>query len=429
MVQQSIAFISVFFFWAMSVCAQFPNVTIDPGGGGYQPCEPSIAINPVNPDEIVAGAILDRVYVSNDGGKTWSIDQLTSKYGVFGDPCLVAGPKGCFYYLHLSDPAGKGWSHEGLLDRIVIQRSCKPDKKWSKGAGIGLNGSRDQDKEWAAVDPATGNIAVTWTEFQKYGSRSEQDSTFILFSGSNKKAKKWSEPVRINMIAGNCVDGDETVEGAVPTYGPDGEIYVSWALGETIWFDRSLDGGESWLQNDVPVSGILGGWDIAIPGLMRANGMPVTKCDLSNGPNRGNIYINWCDQRNGVDDTDVWLARSSDQGLTWSEPIRVNTDGPGNHQFFTWMDVDPVTGFIYVVFYDRRNTEGVATEVYLAVSKDGGESFENILVSEQAFSPSERVFFGDYNNIAAYDGRVRPIWTHMEKGKLSVKTALIDFNK
>ena len=37
-----------------------------------------------------------------------------------------------------------------------------------------------------------------------------------------------------------------------------------------------------------------------------------------------------------------------------------------------------------------------------------------------------KVFFGDYNNITAVDGHVRPIWTHEEGGILSVWTALLD---
>ena len=38
-----------------------------------------------------------------------------------------------------------------------------------------------------------------------------------------------------------------TTEGAVPAIGPDGTVYVAWALDETIWFDRSEDGGKTWL--------------------------------------------------------------------------------------------------------------------------------------------------------------------------------------
>ena len=42
------------------------------------------------------------------------------------------------------------------------------------------------------------------------------------------------------------------------------------------------------------------------------------------------------------------------------------------------------------------------------------------------FVPSEEGFFGDYNNISAYGGRVRPIWTRNEQGVQSIWTALME---
>jgi len=47
--------------------------------------------------------------------------------------------------------------------------------------------------------------------------------------------------------------------------------------------------------------------------------------------------------------------------------------------------------------------------------------------SSSPFLPSTSVFFGDYKNINAYNGFVRPIWTRMEADKTSIWTAIIDF--
>ena len=141
------------------------------------------------------------------------------------------------------------------------------------------------------------------------------------------------------------------------------------------------------------------------------------------------MYLNWSDQRNGENDTDIWLAKSTDNGDTWSEAIRVNNDGPGKHQFFSWMDVDPSTGYIYVVFYDRRAYGDAQTDVYLAYSTNGGQTFTNQIISEKPFTPNAQVFFGDYNDISAVNGRVRPIWTVANGGSLSVHTALIEMSK
>ena len=410
--------------------SQFENIMIDiQKGFGYPPCEPSIAISKTNPDVIVAGAILNKVYTSSDGGKTWKNNGLKSKFGVYGDPCVVSDYNGGFYYLHLSDPSGKGWMDASLLDRIVCQYSNDNGKSWTEGNSIGNNGSKDQDKEWAAIDPISGEICATWTQFDLYDSKEKSDSTTILFSKSNGADSDWSEAVRISQFGGDCLDGDNTVEGAVPAYGPMGEIYVAWALNDTIFFDYSLDGGESWLDSDIRAGEITGGWDQVIPGINRCNGMPVTKVDLSNGPNRGTIYINYTDQENGTDDTEVWLIKSVDGGLNWSEKIKVNSDDSGKHQFFTWMDIDEATGYIYVVYYDRRNYEDNQTDVYLSVSKDGGMSWEDHKVSESPFTPVSHVFFGDYNNISVVDGVVRPIWTRYEDKKLSIWTAIIDFKE
>lgn len=409
------------------VVANFPNIRIDSSAAafGAGPCEPSIAISPLDSNIVVAGAILDRVYYSNNGGLTWKKKTLTSPYGVYGDPVLLADQKGHFYYAHLSDPNGRSGGDANWLDRIVIQKSTDGGVNWSQGTYAGLRHPKDQDKHWLAVDPRDNSIVMTWTEFDKYGSTDSKDKSRILFARSADAGQTWSSEANLSQLEGDCIDDDNTTEGAVPAIGPNGEIYVAWSYANKIYFDRSLDQGKTWLSTDKVVADQPGGWTFDIPGIYRANGLPITATDLSNGPHRGTIYVNWCDQRNGTDDTDVYLAKSSDGGNTWSAPIRVNNDKPGKHQFFTWLTIDPVTGYLYVLFYDRRNHSGDATDVYLAYSKDGGQTFVNAKISQSPFTPTKNVFFGDYNHLSVYNGRVRPIWTRLQGGTLSVWTALV----
>jgi hypothetical protein len=291
---------------------------------------------------------------------------------------------------------------------------------------MGLNGTKAQDKQWAVVDWTNNNIYVTWTQFDEYGSSNPNDKSIIRFSKSADAGETWSEAVKINEVDGDCIDSDNTVEGAVPAVGPNGEIYVSWAGPAGLIFDRSLDQGETWLTQDIFVDPFPTGWDYGIPGISRSNGLPITVCDLSGGPYHGNIYINWSDQRNGEDDTDVWFAKSTDGGYTWTGPLRVNDDPPGKQQFFTWMAIDQVTGYLWFVFYDRRNYNDENTDVYMAVSTDGGETFINFKVSAEPFLPWSNVFFGDYNNVSAHNNVIRPIWTRLQDGDLSVWTAIID---
>lgn len=403
------------------------NIMIHQNSSGFGPCEPSICINPKNTDKIVAGAVLNFVYFSEDGGKTWQTKRLESSYGVYGDPVIGADYEGNFYYLHLSDPDKKGWASPRILDRIVIQKS-KDGKTWSDGSFMGMHHPKDQDKHWIGVDPKTNVLYVTWTEFDKYGSQDAKDKSRILFSKSLDEGETWSEAIAINQFSGNCIDDDRTTEGAVPVAGLNGEVYVAWAYDDKIYFDRSLDGGETWLEEDIVAAEQPGGWTFDVPDIGRSNGLPVLSIDHSDSKHRGTLYLNWSDQRNGVADTDVWLAKSTDGGKTWSAPKRVNDDGPGKQQFFTWLDCDPATGHLYVVFYDRRDYDDSRTDVYLAYSTDGGETFVNKKISESPFLPTaENVFFGDYNNISAENGKVRPIWTRCDKGQLSVWTSLIEF--
>ncbi|MBK8555047.1 MAG: exo-alpha-sialidase [Lewinellaceae bacterium] len=409
----------------------FKNIQIARGDrdSPYGPCEPTICINPLNKNNIAAGAILDRYYWSVDGGLNWFSSRLICPYGVYGDPVIVADYKGNFYYAHLSDPENQGWASPSLLDRIVIQKSSSSGQIYDPGTYCGLNPPKDQDKHWLAVDSLSGNLYCSWTEFDKYGSKNTTaDRSRIRFSRSTDEAHNWSTPVTISELDGDCADDDNTPEGAVPAIGPNGEIYIVWSNQNKIWLDRSLDGGQTWLEHDVAVADQPGGWAFEIPGLSRCNGMPSLVCDRSPGPKRGTLYVNWSDQRNGSNDTDVWVAESTDGGNTWSKPVRVNDDKKGSHQFFNWMEIDQSNGNLYVVFYDRRAYTDNQTDVYLGVSEDGGKSFQNLKISESPFDPESYVFFGDYNHIAVQDGRVRPIWTRLDNGVLSVWTAIIDMN-
>lgn len=398
--------------------AQHTNVLIS---NANFPNEPSIMFNPKQPQYMVAGANLNNYYYSSDSGKTWTAKTLTSSYGVWGDPTMIVDTTGAFYFFHLSNPATGSW-----IDRIVCQKSNDNGKTYNNGSFMGLNGTKAQDKQWVDVDRKRNIMYATWTQFDVYGSSNTSDSSHILFSRSLDGGATWTAAKRLDIKGGDCIDSDNTVEGAVPAVGPRGELYVVWAVRENLFFTSSKNGGNTFTRPK-RIASQPGGWDYSIPGIQRCNGLPVTVCDRSNGPNKGTIYVNWTDQRNGAGNTDVWLIKSTNNGKTWSQPIRVNDDNSNRHQFLTWMSVDNVTGYLYFVFYDRRNTSGNATDVYMAQSKDGGQTFTNFKISQSSFTPNAFSFFGDYTNLYAYNNVVRPIWCRMENtGNTSIYTALVN---
>lgn len=416
----------IFFLLGTQSMAQFKSTRLAIADSlSFPPVEPSVAINPKNPKNMVVGTVLDRVFTTKDGGQTWKEDRLKSPYGAAGDPCVVADHQGSFYYFHLGDPSGKGPENEAWLDMMVCQKSTDGGKTWSEGVAIGKNSPKDQDKEWATVMPGKNNPALTWTQFDKYESPDENCKTHIMFSYSTNGGKKFSDPIVLSQLAGNCLDGDDTAEGGMTAFDTKGRIFVTWANRGKIYLDRSYDGGRVWLTNDIVVCEQVNGWEHKVPGIMRTNGFPIIQIDNSKSRYNGRLYIVWSDQRKGDNNTDVWIKYSSNGGDFWSEPRRVNQDNTVSHQFFPWMCVDQVTGSLYVLYYDRRNYDDLRTDVYLAASNNGGQSFREWKITDSPFIPDEKKFFGDYTNIAAHNGNIAAAWTRMDNSKASVWVTII----
>ena len=426
-------YVIIIFFQITLIAAQtYQNVQVNINGG---PEETSIYINPKNTNQIVAGANINYFYYSGNGGFNWTQGTIVdNQNGVWGDPAITADTANNFYYFHLA--VAPGYT---AYDRVVCAKSSDAGATWwSPGTYTGVNDPKVQDKVWPGIDRTHGPrgnwIYITWTQFDHYNSYNNNDSSIILFSRSTNGGLNWSTPLRISPIAGSCVDDKNTMEGAVPAVGPNGELYVGWAGPKIIdsqwgiFLQKSTDGGNSWLSSPIYVCDQNGGWDYNVQGIYRANGLPITCTDISNGPYRGNIYINWTDQA-GTNDHDVKFIKSTDGGNTWGSIKRVNNDPAGKEQFFSWMCVDQSTGYIYFVFYDRRNYNypDLSTDVYMARSTDGGETFTNFIVSSSPFIPNSGVFFGDYTNVSAVNGHVRPIWTRLQSGSLSVWTAIVEF--
>ncbi|MEW6773165.1 MAG: sialidase family protein [Bacteroidota bacterium] len=394
-----------------------------------EPEEVSIAINPKNPAQIVVGANVDQLYLSNDTGRTWTYQRIKCEpYGVYGDPVLLWDTSNTFYYFHLSEPDKKLVPDGNWIDRIVVQSSSDFGKTFNYCVGIGKNGSKNQDKHWTYYDKRNNTMYVTWTQFDKYGSKKSTDSSIILFSMSKDNGKTWSEPKRISHYAGDCRDSDETVEGATPYTGLNGEIYVAWASKNGIMFTHSLDDGKTFLQPEKRIDTIYGGWDMHVKGIFRSNGLPFLVCDNNpQSPFAGNIYICFGDEKDG--DKNIWLLKSTDGGKTWQPRIKVNNDSTDRDQFMPMMSIDPVTGYLYIIFYDRRSYDNNNTDVYLAISTDGGNTFKNYKLNDKPFKPMPLIFFGDYISVAAYNNIIRPVWMELHEFKLSIKTALLSFEK
>jgi hypothetical protein len=410
------------------------------------PAEVSVAINPKNPNNIIGvslqygkpgqARVSNCRYVTHDGGKTWTtIAVLNPRNLPQGDDAIVFNNEGIAYHSYMSFDGIRVKRPQRAFSGIWVSESRNGGNSWTAPVAVidHINSVTPfEDKPYIVTDNVAGspyknNLYLAWTRFDVYGSKDPQHRSHILFSSSSDGGKTFAAPFEVSDTTGDCEDGDNTMEGAIAAAGVKGEVYLVWAGPKGLYFDKSLDGGATFGIDKI-IADMPGGWDIDIPGINRANGMPVTKVDTSNSPYRGTIYVNWVDARNA--DHDVFLLASRDGGTTWSTPLRVNNDKlkNGKDQFFTWMAIDPVDGSVNIVFYDRRDLNDTKTGVTLARSTDGGKMFVNHKINLEPFECNKGVFFGDYSGIDAYGGRVVPIFTHfIGKRELAVSVAIFDF--
>lgn len=392
---------------------------------GVETNEPCIAIDPKYPGTQLLGSNVDLVFVSSDGGETWSPRRLEPKEGFYGDPVVFIAEDGTQFLCHLAKNKNSSWPDH--FDRIVFERSTDGGATFTS-TGVGYNPGKVQDKPWLCVDeskksPYFGRVYLSWTEFDKYGSNSPTDSSRIRFALSSNGGVSFDTTIVVSDVSGDAADNDFTLEGATVTSGPGGELYMVWSGGGKLWFDKSSDGGFSWGKDRV-IGNQKGSWHQNQPGLMRGNSMPFLKADK-----KGKLYLVYGDESNG--DQDVFYLYSKDKGETWSAPVRINDDelGNGRSQYMPNIALDRKKNKVYVVFYDRRNSElNRYTDVYAAELKKDKPG-KNLRITNQSFAaPGAGVFMGDYISIAAARGVIRAAYTiyDHEKTIATVEVAHLD---
>lgn len=386
--------------------------------------ENSIFVDPTDPDHVLqsnnstqnpVGSLYGANYFfSYDFGETWGGSIQGAGGGNSGDPATAIGLEGRQYvgFIHNNYGQAVAYSDDGESWTSVIV---------DNGAGSSL---LDKNHMWidnSPTSPYEGNIYSAWTDF---GGPNDSD---IEISYSDDDGLTYSSSV--NISAG--VNAGSHNQGVNITTGPDGQVYVTWTIYDSwpsdesaMGFAKSLDGGQTWESPIRIISNIRGIRTSETSKNQRVNSFPSTTCDISGD---GSIYVVWTNIGvpgvNNGPDIDVYMIKSSDEGETWSEPIRVSQDeaGQGNESYFPWITCDPVTGALSCVFYDDRNVGGNQCEVFCANSFDGGETWEDFRVSDVSFTPSPIPglaggYMGDYLGISARDARVYPVWADNRTG-------------
>ncbi len=356
--------------------------------------EPSLAIDPTDPNRIVIGwRQFDNIAsnfrqagwaYSNDAGATWTFPGVLQP-GVFrSDPILGADGFGRFFYNSLQQNFC-----------IDVWRSLDGGVTWPIHPDA-VGG----DKAWMDVDQrdygyGAGHLYQAWST----GASCSGPGTFTR---STNGGLSW-EPTLSTPLP--------SVFGTVAV-GPDGELYIGGVDGPFFFNPDFVVLRSTNAKNpnvtptfDVVVTGnFLGGAQIGgggpnPDGLLGQTWIAVNK---TAGPNRGHVYMLASVQPAGGDPLDVRFTRSTDGGQTWSPSIRVNDDPTNNgaYQWFGTMSVAP-NGRIDAIWNDTRDDpSNQLSRVYYSYSTDEGVTW----TPNQAMTPqfNSMVGFPNQNKIGDY---------------------------
>src|SRR5438552_12400566 len=149
--------------------------------------------------------------------------------------------------------------------------------------------------------------------------------------------------------------------------------------------------------------------------------------DATGGPFNNRIYLVYTDETvNENNDTEILMRTSTNDGATWSAPVRVNDDATTRSQFLPYVALDRTTGTVAVGFHDCRNDNGVPgpggtnnipnddAEYYGTFSTDGGLTWApNRRLSggfSNATDSGNGVDYGDYVGLDAHAGKLYTVW-------------------
>lgn len=415
--------------------------------------EPHIAVNPTNPNNLVAGAngyefyfqggrIIGRSYndfrASFDGGKTWKTGFLDMQgFNTASDPVFAYDSAGNAYYSNIAYHTSQGGA-AASNGSIIVAKSTDGGASFSlpvlvhKGFG-NLGTSFFDDKEWMTVDtqpssPYKDRVYVTWTGFEA-GAGGAYLRSAIWFSASSDGGQTWTKAKEISGSGSFCAtqttgpdfqcDEDQF---SIPTVGPDGTLYVAFENSNTANEDfrsqylvvRSPDGGQTW-QGPFLAAKLIDGtldYPVNVSGRQTLTGVQYRVNSagmIASGPD-GALYLTWSDNRNGSagqSNTDVFVSKSTDGGATWGSPAQLT--GAGD-QFFPNLAV-AANGTVNVSYYDDGyDPAGIMLGVTLARSPNGVNGWSSVRVTDvlsdvnharwfSGATNGQTTFIGDYNGL------------------------------
>ena len=403
---------SLFYMTQVNVDENGDNILGDAGN------EPSIAVDPTNPNRIVIGwRQFDDVGnnfrqagygYSTDAGQTWTFPGVINP-GIFrSDPVLDFDAEGNFYYNSLTvDENDNMWCD--------VFRITDGGVEWDEGTF-----AQGGDKQWMRIDKVSengmGNNYSFWTSY--YSICTPKAFTRSTDGGDSYEA---------------CVQNDGDPYWGTLAVDADGTLYIVGAsfLTGGIIVAKSTSAQNSEIPvgwdsyADVYLAGELSGWtDINPSGLL---GQAWVDTDISDGPGAGNVYVLAAVAPFSSNDPgEIYFAKSTDGGENWELPIRINDDdiSSNNTQWFGTMSVAP-NGRIDAVWLDTRDNPGTFMScLYYSYSIDQGETWTVNQKLSDAFDPHvgwpQQNKMGDYYDMVSDNEGAHLAWANTLNGEQDV---------
>lgn len=379
--------------------------------------ETSIAINPANGNNVIAGSneiqrLPMRAMYSTDGGATFTgVDlplpppRTSSGFDFGSDPGVAFDSNGNAYYSYIIVFFGKGGGINGT--EMAVAHSTDGGATWAATYFAPQTGSGQfNDKPMITVDTGSAHhnrVYVSWDNATG-SSSSDKNGNNVVLSYSDDGGVTFSAPVSVS----GPFTGKTGGIGADPYVTANGTLHVAWqdyAHG-TITDVFSTDGGQTFSQRHLVAS--VNGFAFSVGAQASRGALVYPSCDSYGSA----LYCSYMNGSSAA--TTVYVAKSTDGGVTWT-----STAMPGSgDQFNQWLAVDPSNGSVNVSYYDTGTHGAIPTLYTLARSTDGGSSYSSSAVAnaptdESCCSPSVNLGnqYGDYEGLAAHGGVVRPVWT------------------
>jgi Dockerin type I domain len=321
---------------------------------------------------------------TTDAGVNWTFPGVLQNNVFRSDPVTKSDETGNFFYLSLQSNVQESFFCDDLW------RSANGGQTWveqspDRGAGGG-------DKEWFTIDKTTG---------PGHGFQYQSDDGIncsgggVEFQRSINGGVTWQSPINVpNSPIYGTLDVDTNGNVFVGGDGNTGFFCERSSNaqigGQTPTFDRSTA---------VNLGGELGSGGINGVGL---DGMLFLAIDRSGGTTNNNIYMLASVVPPGRSTTDVMFARSTDGGLTFSAPHKVNDDpvNPNKWHWFGTFAVAP-NGRLDAVWYDTRNAaNNTDSQLFYSYSADGGVTWSANVAVSNPFNPLQG--YPNQNKIGDY---------------------------